>query len=196
MIDRMIADAQPPAEPDLGWAAQAILSRGSGFYSEESRNIAAEWIADAFMGLPGDSRARGEVWRHLAIVAERDRKTQSEFLRELVLAATDAAAQRTRDLPARRDTPGKRIELANGLLADVRRSLKKLLPLDLDELPDLGEPDSELLLILGSPLSPREDDLVAALKENDYVIADAARQLGIEPGTARGMLSSIRKKIS
>ena len=41
IIEKMMADAEPPDNPNLGWAAQALLSQPGGFYSDQARDTAA-----------------------------------------------------------------------------------------------------------------------------------------------------------
>jgi len=211
-IEEWIAEWKTPLEPDIAWAARAVFDGGrTGLYSEAARDLAAEWLANRFRGLPGDSRARSEVRWASRRAAAREGCSERELEREIALAATPEAVDRAGRLPARlwrRENRDLAKALADAMLAFLRRDLRGFLGngetiADCDVFPDTSAADRDLeaqiawLLGEESPLSPQQREIVSAMYESDgAMIKAAADLLGLKPSSVRTQLQRVREKIS
>ncbi len=216
-----IADAETPGKPNLAWAFRiTLVGAHSGWFSDDQRDLAVEWIADRFAGLPGHPGARTEVKYRLKVLAERERRTEAALRREIVLAATPNAVMRTAiALPARLcRSENERLEkkLGDDLLVIVRRDLGELVDirgrdLGLVNVPRKGRPPRVDENLEGLPAiveirsteeveralrvaTEAERRVAYALLETGS-LADAARQLGREAGGVRNLFGRLLQRL-
>ncbi len=209
MAEGYVEEAKTPAEPDLAWSARAMRHRGGWPYADDARDLAAEWIADAwianaFGGFHGHPDARAEVKRALWRIAIREGRQREELRRELVLAATPEAAAKVGSLPfhlCRRENPRFRKALADAVFSIVRRDVREMMDRPHTDLnvEDLPASDREVELQIqcarsATALSPREREIVAAMYENGGESEAAAEHVGLASSTVRVHLGRIRAK--